>query len=228
MFDLARLVLALVCLAVSLTAVIKAPNLPAWMLSLGATEYGHWFALVSLAVAIPFRFHPLGLAASGVAIVAAGLFLSTLAQALPFGARLPAQLQAAFGPIPDAGRPFSWKTLIFGIREKQVVPETFTYSEGGGYSLRLNFFRSTRPEPGPCVVVLHTGGWNSGSPDESCVRQVLQNAIMIEVLVFAPAQRRPLRRSRKAGAEREQKMGFVHAASRSCVLFCSRSASMFR
>ena len=166
MGGLARLILALVCLAVSLTAFIRAPNLPAWMLLLGVTEFGHWFALVALAVAIPFQFHPLGLAASGVAIVVAGLFLSTLAQALPFGARLPAQLQAAFGPVPPAGRPFFWRSLIFGVREKQVGPETFISSEGEGYSLRLNFFRSVRPDPAPCVLVLHTGGWNSGWPDE--------------------------------------------------------------
>ena len=157
MGGLARLILALVCLAVSLTAFIRAPNLPAWMLLLGVTEFGQWFALVALAVAIPFQFHPLGLAASGVAIVVAGLFLSTLAQALPFGARLPAQLQAAFGPVPPAGRPFFWRSLIFGVREKQVGPETFISSEGEGYSLRLNFFRSVRPDPAPCVLVLHTG-----------------------------------------------------------------------
>ncbi len=50
MGGLARLILALVCLAVSLTAFIRAPNLLAWMLLLGATEFGHWFALVALAV----------------------------------------------------------------------------------------------------------------------------------------------------------------------------------
>jgi len=166
MIDLARLILALVCLAISLTAFIRAPNLPAWMLSLGATEYGHWFGLLALAVAIPLRLQPLSLVASGIAIVAAVLFLSTLARAIPFATGLPGQLQAAFGKIPSAGRPFSWQILFFGSRDNRVDPETQIYSQGEGYSLRLNFFRSARPGPAPCVIVLHTGGWNSGSPDE--------------------------------------------------------------
>lgn len=41
MIEVARWIVALLCLAVLLTAFFKAPNLPVWMLSLGATEYGH-------------------------------------------------------------------------------------------------------------------------------------------------------------------------------------------
>ncbi len=167
MFDIARLILALLCLAVSLTAIFKAPNLPAWMLSLGATEYGHWFALVALGLAMPFRFQPMSLVATVLALLAAGLFLSTLARAIPFGAALPEQLQAAFGKIPSPGRPFSWRKLIFGAAGKPVTPESLIYSQGESFSLRMNFFRSAKSGPSPCVIVLHTGGWNSGTPDES-------------------------------------------------------------
>jgi len=166
MLDIARLILALFCLAISLTALIKAPNLLTWMLSLGATEYGHWFALAALAVAVPFGLQPMSLVATGLGLVAAGVFLSTLGRAFPFGAQLHGRLQAAFGEVPSLGQPFSWKKLFFGTAGERRPSETLIYSQGGDYSLRMNFFRSVRPDPSPCVIVLHTGGWNSGTPDE--------------------------------------------------------------
>lgn len=166
MIEIARWIVALLCLVVSLTAFFKAPNLPVWMLSLGATEYGHWFALLALLVAGTGGMEGGSLLASGIALVAAGLFLTTLGRALPMASRLPAELRRAFGPASAEGLPFSWKRLIFGRSEVRVLPEPFVYHAGDGFSLKMNFFRSQKDGRSPCVIVLHTGGWNSGTVDE--------------------------------------------------------------
>ena len=167
MWEYWRLSLAVLCLAISLTAIVKAPNLPIWMLSLGATEFGHWFALVPLALLCVGQSEPISVVGSGVAAVSMALFLSTAFRAHAFGRSLPQQLGAAFGEVTITRSPLSVRTLFFGNGERAIRPETLIYSEGVGYSLRLNFFRSTRTDsPSPCVIVLHTGGWNSGTPDE--------------------------------------------------------------
>ena len=40
------------------------------------------------------------------------------------------------------------------------------YAEHETGKLHLYFYRARSNRPSPCVVVLHTGGWDSGTPDE--------------------------------------------------------------
>jgi acetyl esterase/lipase len=177
-----------VSLAVALLVVVPVQRIPLWMLSIGATEYGHWFAFVPLAVFCllftgGLSQHPvLEIIVAGASFSAFGLFTSTVLRALPVARVLPQQLAAAFGkiesghPVPE--RPFDFLRLWGTSRVPTVLPEKLTYAKYGEQSLSLYFYRSQQGShsgsgkpnaakpSAPCILIIHTGGWNGGTPDE--------------------------------------------------------------
>ncbi len=165
---MARLAAAVVCLGVALCAVIPAAYIPLWILSVGATEYGHWFVLAPALVAIAGSPRSLTgfLALLLLCGAACALFLSSLFQAIPVAQGLPDRLAAAFGHLPPGGEPLSLATLWFGKPAAPVPRETYSFAEHETGKLDLFFYRALSSTPAPCVLVLHTGGWNSGSADE--------------------------------------------------------------
>jgi acetyl esterase/lipase len=164
--DLIRFFAAFVCVLVALTALCKVSWIPLWMLQLGATEYGHWFALAPLLIGLTGARRPLSLAATLLAVAAFAIFLSTVFRARALAKQLERELPASFGNVPVHETAFSWGRLWFGSREKPVEPESMIYQKQNDFTLRLNFYRSALKAPAPCVIVLHTGGWNNGTPDE--------------------------------------------------------------
>jgi acetyl esterase/lipase len=67
-------------------------------------------------------------------------------------------MQAAFGPAGAPGRaPFSFIRL-FMPGPAPVGVETLTYAPGLG----LDFYRARGRAPAPCVIVVHSGGWDNG------------------------------------------------------------------
>lgn len=177
------LLLALLMFALSSLVIITAPTLLTWKLAILAGEYGHWLAGLALVLAMVIGVRDAG---DGVAagwlerlalaacVVAVGLFLKPVMHATLMGARLPSQLQQAFGKGAAPGRPaFSWRALIG--KPIDVVPaETKLFSdETNGEKLAMDFYRpkqamvgrypDRRSSPGvPCVVIMHAGGWDSG------------------------------------------------------------------
>ncbi len=161
--DILRLVVALLCLAAGFTAWARSHTLTAWKIALGATEFGHYFAIVPLVIVVTGSFHPLSLVGTVLALGAMGIFLAPAVQAASLAGSLGERLESAFGRQVAPLR-FSWKRLFFGHAIPPIRLETFIYDEAHG--LRLNFYRSVSLAPSPCVIVLHTGGWGNGAPEE--------------------------------------------------------------
>jgi len=162
-FEIGRLVLALASLGLSLLVWTRAHSLKVWMLSLGGTEFGHFFAVVPLAVVLTGSWALLSGVGTLMALVSIVLLLTPAFWARRLSAGLPEALQNAFGRKAAPFR-FSWRRLFFGRMIPPVTFETFIYDEEHG--LRLNFYRSVSERPSPCVLVLHTGGWGNGAPEE--------------------------------------------------------------
>lgn len=166
-----RLALASLSFAVALLAVAPTPTVPLFRLSVGATEFGHWLMLLPLLLLAlgPWR-GALGGAAVLLSLLACGLFLSSAVRAQHFARTLPAKLAAALpfsNPVdrPDEP-PFSWRRLWFAPAIAPVNMEVREYAQHDGAKLAFHFYRSPARTPAPCLVVIHGGGWEGGSPDE--------------------------------------------------------------
>ncbi len=163
-----RLALSALSFAVALLAVAPAPTVPLFKLSVGAMEFGHWLLLlpVFLLVAGPWS-GPLGLASVLLSLAACALFLLTAVRAQRYAQALPAQLATAFSTTADAAtKPFSWSRLWFAPAVMPVKIEIREFSEHDGAKLAFHFYRSATHAPAPCVVVIHGGGWEGGTPEE--------------------------------------------------------------
>ncbi len=157
--------LSLVLAGLGLLTTFKAPAWVDWRLSILAGEFGSWLALVPLAI---FGYEAwraensvaatLTLATAGLA---AALLLKPAFQAGRLARALPNRLEAAFGPAEPARSPFAF-TQVFARGPKPVAVETMAYSG----NLSLDFYRAIGRTPAPCVIVLHSGGWNSGERGE--------------------------------------------------------------
>lgn len=161
-----------VLLAYSLLAVVRVHSLRLWMLSIGAKEYGHWFALLT-----PLPLVGLSLKGSATwpllaaAALATGLFLLSAVRASLLARDLEQRLGRAFGPLPPQSPrlapPFRWRTLWLGDRAlPSVTLRRFTYARRGGQDMSLSLIRPAEAKPLPCIVAVHSGGWDSGSSDE--------------------------------------------------------------
>jgi acetyl esterase/lipase len=159
------LLLALASALLGLLTVFKAPDWLDWQLAILAGEFGHRVAFVPLAVVLL-----VGLGGNRSAVSIATLVVGSAACVLLFkpaleawriGRTLPAQLGAVFGPWQPAQPPFSVARLY--RRGPEAVPvETMAYSG----SLELDFFRALGRTPAPCVIVVHSGGWDNGERSE--------------------------------------------------------------
>jgi acetyl esterase/lipase len=141
-----------------------------WKISIGATEYGHWFVVVPLSLAILCRFHnTLSGTTTVISLITAAIFLFPHFSAMNLSRSLPAKIEQSFGKATvgkEMGEAFHWSRLWFGPSPAASVPIREVYTHNGGEEQYLLFFRSASDTPSPCIIVLHTGGWDSGSPDE--------------------------------------------------------------
>ncbi len=153
-----RFSLALVLLLFGLVAMIRAKVVWLFQVQVGATEFGHWFALgaLLLLVAGPWRSWSALMAA-----LAVGLLLSSAVRAAWFARALPAQF-ATTGARP----PFSWTRLWTPHPVDSTEVMTLFFADHGGKTLGMDFYPSATNQPSPCIIVIHLGGWDSGSRHE--------------------------------------------------------------
>jgi len=163
-----HLVLCSLGLGASLLAVYQAPTYRLWQLSILVTEWGQWLALAALVLALAgVRGGWPGLVGALLAVAAGLLFLRPAYQAWRFAATLPAAMERAFGPLPHLGEmPLSLEALWLEKKSQKVTPQRLEFARRGADALRLDFYASAKPGPSPVVVVIHGGGWNSGTPQE--------------------------------------------------------------
>ncbi len=161
----ARVVYACAFLILSLLAVFRAPEYHLWILSIFVTEWGHAFALLSLLPFAPGWSSTRGGRMSvAIGSAAAILFLTPLLRSTSVAARLPADMDASFGPSEHFSTPLSFKNLLLGVPLPVVRQETFVYTRSCGETLNLELYRPTQAlRPLPLVIVIHGGSWQSGT-----------------------------------------------------------------
>lgn len=148
------LILALFILSLlALNARMMSPTRLQWQLQLVTLEFGHWLALLSLVLIYP--------AVQNSRWSAPLFLLLTCVFLIPaFQAYRIAEVQ---------GLPFSWLRLWLPLHARpfQVKHERRTYWQEGDESLDIVIYRAQGTDKAlPCLLIAHTGGWDSGDPGE--------------------------------------------------------------
>lgn len=161
-----RFGLILLLLLISLLAIFPAPEFHLWILAIIVTEYQYIFigiTLVFLLIQTKSKFQMAGNISAFFALM---LFLSPLFRAYVVAAKLPENLEAAFGKQVNLQnplkKPFSFFKMFSGIDGKAISPQTFTYKTYAEISLQLDFYTVKTASKKPCVVVIHGGSWSGG------------------------------------------------------------------
>lgn len=163
------LILATVSVMAALLNFVRAPDATLlWKTAVATTEYGHLFvlfplglgALGGLAAEGPWR-----VALPGLCGLAAAGLLRPVFTAWRMSADLPQRLTAALGTSAGTPPVFAWGRLF--VHPRPAVPaQTEAYAQVDGRDLTLDFYRAARPEPAPCLIVVHGGGWDSGDSSQ--------------------------------------------------------------
>jgi acetyl esterase/lipase len=175
------LVAAAILFLISLLCVFRPPLYLLWKVSVPARELGHALVVPCLLLAwlawLAWAAHrldpgpdPAGRLASLGFLAAAAAFGLTVARAYPAASVLARAFRASFGEVAPGPsgfrrtRPLSFRDLFLGIPLPRIEPEVHAYARGGDGDLRLDFYRAQGDAgPAPCVVLIHGGGWDSGS-----------------------------------------------------------------
>ncbi|MFZ4620628.1 MAG: alpha/beta hydrolase [Bacteroidota bacterium] len=141
-----------------------------WKISIGTTEYGHWFAAAPLFIACFTGWEDaLSATTTIISLMTIGILLFPHFSAMIISRSLPSRFDRSFrndDNVKNGGSPFQWRRLWSTAVQAVTVPVREVYAHNGGEEQYLKFFRSVSDKPLPCIVVVHTGGWDSGSPDE--------------------------------------------------------------
>lgn len=124
-----------------------------WQAQLVTQEFGHWLTLLSLMLAYAASRHSRWLPLAFVMLACVFLIPAIQASRIAKAEKLP----------------FSWLRLWFPLRFNQpaVQRERRTYWQNGDESLDIVIHRpAVANKPLPCLVIAHTGGWDSGDPGE--------------------------------------------------------------
>jgi acetyl esterase/lipase len=143
---------------------LQAPTLGLFWAQLVLSEHGHWLALLLLALLVPARL-PL---ARWLAFVAVLLALLPSGRALGLAPQLRVETELAWGAGPSPRKPFSLGRLWLPTWGRGVQRDAEPYDPAHGLGLSL---WSLPEDQGlmtrrPVVLVLHSGGWDSGRRDE--------------------------------------------------------------
>ena len=161
------IIAAICCLLFSLPILLPIPSLLGWKVTLVVTEFCQWFALFSLGVFIlSWRLDSLGLGMilAGIATV---LFFLPLGSVIKKGQSMPGEIHAAFAPSSGSiWKPSTFLDLWIGSRPRPVKTEKLTYVQDEGGERSLIFYPARGNESAPCLMIIHSGGWENGRPEE--------------------------------------------------------------
>lgn len=155
---LIRFALALLLLLFGSVVLIRAKVVWLFQVQVGVTEYGHWFALVALLLLMagPWRSWT-----ALMALIASGLLMSSAIRAAWFARTLPAQFSTtSTTPV------FSWTRLWKLGKNTGTDMRTLYFADHGGDKMAMDFYPSSVDQPSPCIMMIHLGGWDSGSRHE--------------------------------------------------------------
>lgn len=141
-----------------------------WKITIAATEYGHFFFLAPLSIAIAAgTATPQGMTATVFSLLSVVILLYPSFSAMMLSRSLPRQFSKAFGESGSLSlteKSFRWRRPWFGTHIPEVRTEVLSFTPDHGVELPIHFFHANSNPSAPCVIVIHTGGWDSGSPTE--------------------------------------------------------------
>lgn len=150
----------------ALPVLVTIDTLTMWKVTLGITEYGHRLALVVLLGAFIAGWRRRRVAA-GFALMASVVLLLPLMQAIRSARDLPHEIATAFQLDEPLQKPaLDFSDLWFGSALEPVALRRLVYASAGGEERGVIFFESQTRRPAPCLVLIHSGGWDSGSAEE--------------------------------------------------------------
>lgn len=131
-----------------------------WKLSIVATEYGHWLAIVPLALLVTVAMTAPAHAASSGSLyaIASALLLWPAFQYGTHAGRVAADLNAEFGVDGEA----PGLTALWSTRVSAVAPRKLSYRSGADLTLTMDHYPARGTLRTPWVMVVHGGGWDSG------------------------------------------------------------------
>jgi acetyl esterase/lipase len=172
-WTICRLLLAIVICAAASLVLVQAPTIPLFLVALVETEFGHWLFIVPLVLAfLPARRTSANIAATALCLFATMLLLSSVIRAGAVARHLPEEMAQAFPPKGEAhesaevGVPLSWKKLWFAPEIPAAAVESLVYATRENRALRLFYSHDAAVPMAPCVIMIHGGGWESGTPRE--------------------------------------------------------------
>jgi len=155
---------------------VPSPGRLAWMLGIGVTEWGHWFALPALALLLPgWRRTAAAKLGALLGLIAAGLALSTIVRASFLSDDVARKVSESFPGIeprahenaPARSKPFHWIDAVLAIPTPFVEMKTVDYVTRGTQTLKMDVYSPpVTGAPAPGVLLIHGGAWRGGSRDE--------------------------------------------------------------
>ena len=166
-WNVTRFIFTILFLLFGSLAFLPAPTVTLFQIKVAATEYGHWFAIASIAlIFLGGRRAALDTASMIIGAITTVLLLSSSVRGSMLASELPAKFDAAIpataGDTNRGGPPFSWSRLWSFGGPAAVESQVIEYAEHDDAKTSLDFYPAQGRNPAPCVIVLHTGGWDSG------------------------------------------------------------------
>lgn len=140
-----------------------------WKAAIAAKEYGHWFALVTilwvLALSRKNLPHKKFLITSSLILCAS--FLYPLTAALYLEDSYATSLQKiARDRNAEKVDLIDFKGLITGFSYEETERQKLEFVRYEKTNLSLDFYPARSSKPAPWVLIVHAGGWDSGSSDQ--------------------------------------------------------------
>lgn len=176
--------LAFAALLFAVNGKLRARRIFQWQMGVLVTEFGIFFTPLAIALLVWAILLPgfSGDFAALIALAAFILFVCPDIQSLRLAWKIPGKLRAAFGPaaVPAKAPAFAravkgagvWRRALacaldpFCPLEEPIATREFLYPASGNATRRIIFYPALNRTDAPCVVAMHSGGWESGTPEE--------------------------------------------------------------
>ncbi len=164
-------VLTVLLFLCSLLTLVSASTAALWIVAILVAEWGHYAAIVALALAaLAWRSGRFGRLTTVLALTTAALCLSPALRAVGVARALPERCTQAFGNAwSSRGRaaPFKFADLFRGLPGAEVEVTEHTYATDASKLLKLDLYRQRGATYAqPIVVMVHGGSWNGGRKEQ--------------------------------------------------------------
>jgi len=152
-------------------SVCKARTHLLWHLSVGASEWGHIAALLSLTSLLPgWRQSRIGRISGLLSCASAIVTLTPLMRAVLVARKLPHHIESFQAPtlsltdVSPRPAPLVLRDLFLGVSSPDVRCRSLVYATADNEDLSLDLYQpQNNTMNSPCVIIIHGGSWNKGN-----------------------------------------------------------------